>query len=246
MTQHITAQLDGNVLTLSMNRPHKKNALTHAMYTALVEGFDRAESDDTIHVLLLRGAGNTFTTGNDIGDFMASPPTGDDAPVMQFLLRLVRFPKPLVMAVGGLAIGVGATMLLHADLVVAADNASFQMPFINLGLVPEAGSSLLLPQCAGHKLATELLLLGDRFDAATAHKAGLVNRVVPAEEVDALARSLASRLAAKPPQAMALSKALLKGNTDALQARMAEEGAIFIERLGSAEAMAAFAAFMQR
>ena len=169
-SQHVTRSQDGHVLHLALDRLDKKNAITRAMYTALADELASAAEDTTVRVVVLSGRQGVFTAGNDLLDFMADPPTGPESPVFRFLMQAVAFPKPFVVAVEGPAIGIGTTILLHADLVYAAEDARLQMPFATLGLVPEAASSLLLPRLAGHVRAAELLMFGEPFSAATAHE----------------------------------------------------------------------------
>ncbi len=245
--EHIVTEARGPVLRVAMNRPEKKNALTLAMYDGLCAAFARAAADDAIRVLLITGAPGAFTAGNDIGDFMKSPPSGEGSPVMRFLQALVGFEKPIVAAVDGPAVGLGTTMLLHCDLVVASDRARFTLPFTKLGLVPEAASSLLLPALAGRQRASMWLLLGKPFGADEAREAGLVNRVVPAAELDQAADALAAELAAMPATAVRLTKRLIRqGQADAVAAAMAREGALFVERLAAPETMEAMVAFMSK
>lgn len=241
----LTSQ-DGHVLRIQMNRPEKKNALTVAMYTAMCDALDRAAADDGTRVVLLSGAPSCFTAGNDILDFMNVPPTDENSPVMRFLKTLVAFPKPLMAAVTGPAVGIGTTVLLHCDLVYAGESAVFRMPFVNLGLCPEAGSSYLLPLVMGHVRAAELLLLGGKFGPDKALAYGIVNGVVPDADLDAHALAKARELAALPPASVRLSKALMKRpHQAALVAAMTEEGAEFVQRLQSPEAIEAFTAFME-
>ena len=244
-TDHVAATLDGRVLHLVLDRPDKKNALTRAMYAALADALEDAVGSADVRAVVLSGTGGVFTGGNDLGDFMMDPPTGPDSPVFRFLRNAVGFPKPLVAAVAGPAIGIGTTILLHCDLAYAAPDAHFKMPFVDLGLVPEAASSLLLPRIAGPARAAELLLLGESFSAETAREIGLVNAVVEDPTAHALERAAA--LAAKPPEAVRQSKALLRRETaDAVGETMAREGALFMERLGSPEAQEAFTAFFEK
>jgi len=200
-----------------------------------------------VRVVLFTGEAGCFTSGNDLGDFLKSPPTGEDSPVGRFLTALASFPKPVVAAVSGPAIGIGTTMLLHCDLALADETARFRLPFVNLALVPEAASSLLLPAMVGHRVASELFLLGDAFDAETARRHGIINRVCASDTLESEALALAERLAAQPPEAIRHTKALLKHNgADAVAETMRREGAIFRKRLASPEAMEAMQAFMAR
>ena len=243
----ILIHTDAGVSTITFNRLDKKNALTEAMYSALAEAMQQAATDDAVRVLVIQGDASVFTAGNDIKDFLEHPPTSTDAPVFRFLRQLVSFPKPLIAAVAGPAVGVGTTMLFHCDLVYAGDNAAFAMPFVNLGLCPEAGSSLLAPQLVGHQRAAELLLLGEPFLAETARDLGLVNRITAPTEVNELAGAQARRLASKPMSSLLETKRLLKqGQQAALLERVAEEATVFARMLGEPAAREAFTAFMEK
>ncbi|HVG60134.1 MAG TPA: enoyl-CoA hydratase [Hyalangium sp.] len=247
MSETLLTQDAEGVRTLTFNRPEKKNAFTHAMYEAAVAALDRAGMDASVRVVMLTGAGGTFTAGNDIGDFLEQPPAGENSPVFLFLRALVNYEKPLVAAVDGAAVGIGTTMLLHCDYVVATERARFVMPFINLGVCPEGASSLLLPRNAGMALASELLMFGDPFDAATAQRAGFVNRVVPEAQLQEVAAERARTLAAKPAEALKVTKRLLREPLRAeVNAVLRREGAEFLKRLHSDEAREAFLAFMNR
>jgi enoyl-CoA hydratase/carnithine racemase len=236
----------GHVLEILFNRPEKKNALTGAMYAAVVEAFHRADADAAIRVVLLSGAGDSFTAGNDITDFQSRATTSEASPASPFLAALSSLATPLVAAVNGAAIGVGTTMLAHADLVIAARSARFVMPFTSLGLVPEAASSLLFPRLVGRQRASALLLLGEPMDAATAHDWGLVNQVVDDAELMATARGLASRLAALPPEAVRQTKDLIRNGRDDVPGRIDQELRLFHDRLRSPEAAEAFQAFVEK
>lgn len=233
-------------MEIRLQRPEKRNAITAAMYAALADALARAADEAAIRAVLISGEGEAFTAGNDLRDFLARPPQAEDGPVFRFLRAVATAPKPLVAAVQGAAVGIGVTMLLHCDLVVAAANARFSLPFVNLGLVPEAASSLLLPRLVGHQRAAEMLLLGEAFDAEAARACGLVNRVVAEGDLIDAARTLAGALAARPPEAVRLAKALLKGDGAAVAGRMAEENRHFRERLKSAELREAVAAFFEK
>lgn len=241
-----TECLEG-ILTVRINRPEKKNALNTVMYGALADALQRADEDPSIRVVLLCGCDDCFTSGNDIADFENFPPTGPDSPVLRFLVAITLAAKPIVAAVSGPAVGVGTTLLLHCDLVYAADTALFQMPFVSLGLCPEAGSTLLLPLLVGHQRAAELLLLGESFTADRAEQLGIVTAVVPPAELLRTARARALQLAAQPAAAVRLTKSLLKrGNADRLRETAAFEIRCFLERLSSPEAREALQAFMER
>ncbi len=242
----ITTERRGAVAEIVFDRPDKRNAITVAMYAALAEALEAAEADEAVRVVLFHGHGGAFTAGNDLHDFLAHPPDGSDRPVFRFLRGLAGARKPLVAAVQGPAVGIGTTMLLHCDLVLAAEDARFMLPFVNLGLVPEAASSLLLPRLAGYQRAAELFFLGDPFDAATAQRIGLVGRVVPAADLLAAARALADRLAAKAPAALLATKALLKSASVTVAERIEEEATVFVRQLQSAELQEAVAAFFEK
>lgn len=246
MSDHIVVEARGAVLELRIERPDKKNALTHAMYAALADALEAAAGDDAVSVVTVTGSGGVFTSGNDLKDFQETPPVGIDKPVYRFIRAIAAFPKILVAGVSGPAVGIGTTMLLHCDLVVATPSASFHMPFVDLGLVPEAASSLLFPRLVGPQTAARHLILGDPFDAETALRYGLVGEIV---EEDALAdrvRGLAQRVAAKPPEAVRLTKRLIRSGHDAVEQRYREEGDLFAARLRSPEAAEAFRAFFEK
>ncbi len=247
MSHDILTQTHDAVLRIQINRPDKKNALTLAMYEAMTAALLAAEADPAVRVILFAGADSCFTAGNDLADFLNSPPGGEDSPVFRFLKTLIAAQKPVLAAVHGVAVGIGTTMLLHCDLVYAGPSARFQTPFVNLGLTPEAASSLLLPQLMGHRRAAELLLLGETFDAETALAVGLINGLRADSELDAYVLHKADILAAKPPTAVRLSKQLMKRwPAAAVQQAMGQEGDIFIARLHSSEAREAMTAFFER
>jgi enoyl-CoA hydratase/carnithine racemase len=247
MNEQIGYQAADGVAQIRIERPEKKNALTAAMYTGLVDAFVRAESDKSVRVLLLRGSETCFTAGNDLQDFMNAPPRDDSSPTIRFLKQLPATHKPLVAAVAGPAVGIGTTMLLHCDLVYADPNARFQLPFVNLGLCPEAASSFLLPQIVGYPRAAELLLFGDPFSATQALEMGLISAITPAGEVIATAETKAKQLAERPAASLLLTKALLKrAHARQIEETMAEELGHFGQRLASPEAAEAFRAFYER
>ena len=247
MTQDILTHAEGGVLTVTFNRLDRKNSITSAMYGALADALQSAEADAAIRVVVLQGHETIFSAGNDIGDFLNQPPAGQDSPVFRFLHGLARFSKPLVAAVCGPAVGVGTTMLFHCDLVFAGDNAAFSMPFVNLGLCPEAASSLLVPQMFGYHRAAEALLLGEPFMAEAALEAGLVNRVLPPTETNAYAQAQARKLAAKPLASLVETKRLMKkGQGAAVLQQMQDEGASFRRMLGEPAAKEAFTAFLEK
>jgi len=246
MTDLVEFTREGQVFCVTLARPEKKNALTGAMYQALVEGFAQAARDETVGVVLLRGKDGVFTAGNDIADFLALGGSAESTSGSAFIRALAAFAKPLVAAVDGPAIGIGTTLCFHCDLVYAAPAARFQMPFVNLGLVPEAGSSLLAPQRFGYARAAEFLMLAESFDAAAAREFGLVNAVVAPEELYEHALAKAQALAAKPRDALLATRRLLRGDPTVLKARMDEEMRLFGEAVRSPQARAAFLAFMQK
>jgi len=244
---NILTQRIGGVLRIQFNRAEKKNAITAAMYQALAHALRQAERDNAVRVGLLHGAPDVYTAGNDLQDFLASPPRSTDAPVFQFLRAIHDFPKPLIAAVSGLAVGIGTTMLLHCDLVYCAPGTRFSVPFVNLGLCPEAGSSFLLPRLAGYQRAAELLMLGEPFAAETAKQIGLVNAIVPAESLLATAMAAAEKLAAKPAASLRKTKMLMKqGIHEAVKLAMGDESVAFRECLQSQEAKEAFCAFLEK
>jgi enoyl-CoA hydratase/carnithine racemase len=250
MSDHVRTSTADRVAGIEIHRPEKKNALTGEMYDAMSEAILRADADAGVHVVLLHGQADCFTSGNDLADFVAAGEAkgaGVPSPASRFLGVIRTARKPVVAAVGGVAVGIGTTMLLHCELVYAAPNARFQMPFVPLGLAPEGGSSLLLPMVAGYQRAAEMLLLGRPFGAERAVAAGLVNEVVPAERLLAHAREVALAVAALPVESVRITKEWLKRPyAAALEERMAEEIRVFGERLHSPEAKAAMGAFFQR
>ena len=249
MTADIIVSRRDAVQTVRMNRPAKKNALTRAMYDTMTAALQEGDRSPGVAVHLIVGSGGTFTAGNDIQDFAdrAVDLTQRATGASSLISTLPMLEKPIIAAVDGMAIGVGVTMLFHCDLVYASPSASFRTPFLDLGLIMEAASSLLAPRIMGHQRAFELLCLGETFGADRALLAGFVNRIVPASELEAEAGKAAERLAAKPPAALAAARRLLrKGVPEAALDRIAEEGQVFAERLGSREAKEAFAAFLGR
>jgi enoyl-CoA hydratase/carnithine racemase len=234
-------------MTLTFNRLDKKNSITSAMYGALADALAKAKDDAAIRVVVIQGHATLFSAGNDIADFLHRPPTTGEAPVFRFLHGIAAFPKPLVAAVCGPAVGVGTTMLLHCDLVYAGDNAAFSMPFVNLGIVPEAASSLLVPRMFGYHRAAEAFLLGEPFMAEAAQEVGLVNKILPPTEANDYAHKIALKLAAKPLSSLVETKRLLKMNSaEAVRERMDAEGVIFGRMLGEPAAKEAFGAFMEK
>ena len=233
------------VLTLSINRPAKRNALTRAMYAELAKGLNDAAGDFGVRCVVISSEGDHFTAGNDIKDFMDNPPTDEDSDVADFLGALLNFPKPLLASVKGHAVGVGTTMLLHCDVVVASPTANFSMPFTSLGLVPEAGSSYLFPQLVGYQRAAKIFFTGDSFGADEAKEMGLVATI--ATDTYAEAMKIAQQIAAQPPQSIINTKALLKARQhDSVAAVMRAEFQLFSMALQSEEAMEAFMNFMAK
>lgn len=246
MSEFVTVSVKDGIQKLTINRADKKNALTQDMYAVLADSLTSAETDAAIRVSIITGTADSFTSGNDIMDFLQNPPQGEDSPVFRFLHALANIRKPLITAVNGLAVGVGTTMLLHSDFVYASENATFSLPFVNLALVPEAASSLLLPKMLGHQRAAELLMLGETFTPQKAMELGIVNEVVPAEKLDETVMTVATKLAAKAPEALRLTKSLMKGDTESVLKQMQTEGEAFGSRLTSPEAREAMQAFMER
>ncbi len=248
MTEHVIVTDAGGIRTIRMNRPDKKNALTVAMYEAMTDALESANASDAVRCVLIAGVPGAFSAGNDLAEFLdaAQSSGGLTRQVLRFLPALVRCNKPLVAAVNGVAVGIGTTMLFHCDFVVAGTDARFSAPFVSLGLVPEAASSLLGPLLMGQRRAFELLAMGHPLDAAHAKDFGIANMVVASQDVDAEALKAAHEIAALPPRAVALSRGLMRGATDELLARIDQEANIFSERLHSPEAKAAFEAFFAR
>lgn len=244
---HIIVSRDGAVLEIRFNRPDKKNAITNAMYGVIADAVASAQTDDAIRAILFTSNGDFFSAGNDIKDFAAQSMGAFEGPrhVARFLEEVIKAEKPIVAAVQGHTVGVGTTMLFQCDLVYVADHARLTMPFIDLGVVPENASSLTVVQRFGYARAFSLFALNEPLNGKQAAEWGLANAAVPAGEVEAKARAAAQTLASKPPQSMRHTKKLMR-DTQALLARMNEEGAIFAERLKSPEAAAAFAAFLQK
>jgi len=245
---NILTDLKDGILSITINRPEKKNALTMAMYMGLSKAIIRGEEDKQARVFLIHGTGGSFTSGNDLKDFLDVPPRDENSPVFQFMRTINAAKKPIVAAVNGSAVGIGTTMLLHCDLVYAAKDAKFNLPFVNLGLCPEAGSSFLLPLLAGYHRAAELLLLGEPFSAEKAKEIGLVNEISEDETtVIARATEKAKRLASQPQVAVLLTKEMLKKRlSEIVRSTMSEEIRTIIERFVSPEAKEALSAFFER
>ena len=248
MSEHILVDREGGLLTLRLNRPDKMNALTRAMYSQMAEVLDAAEQDASVRALLIRGDETCFTSGNDVADFLQAPPNGMDSPVFQFMRALFDFSKPVVAAVAGPAVGIGTTLLLHCDLVYVSRDAKLRTPFVNLGLCPEFGSSLILPRLLGQARAAEVLLLGEAFTGAQAAEWGVASAALKdGAETLANAREMALRFLDLAPSAVAVSKRLMRApGREELRKVIEEEGELFGQRLRSPEAIEALSAFMQR
>ena len=248
MREFIGESLNNGVLTVTLQRADKKNAITQAMYHAMAEAAERAKTDDAVRVLLIRAEGDAFSAGNDIADFIAFGSQAQDPgdlPAFRFLKAMADLDKPAVAAVRGRAVGIGLTMLLHCDMVVVAEDALLSVPFVNLALAPEAASSILLPMAVGHQRAFELFALGEAIDGRTALAWGLANRAVPADQVEAEAGRLATALAGRAPNSIRRTKALMR-DAEGMWALMQKEGAVFGDQMKSPEAMEAFMAFSQK
>lgn len=249
MSELVLVETADRIRTITFNRPEKKNALTQDMYSAAADALNSANEDPSVRVCILTGTQGVFTAGNDIVDFTQRPPEfgeHDTPPVRQFMMALLNCRKPVIAAVDGLAIGIGVTLLLHCDLVVASDRAVFKTPFVDLALAPEYASSQLMPRIFGHAVAAELLLLGDTWDANRARETGLVNRVTPADKLAETAQFMAGILAAKAPSSLQASKALMRQPVESIEDRMDRENTIFAAQLQSPEFAEAAAAFLER
>lgn len=246
MSDHISTDIEDGILTVRICRPERRNALTGAMYAAMADALEAGARDASVRVALIVGTQGVFTAGNDIGDFLNEPPHGEGAPVHRFLAFLAATDLPLVAAVDGPAVGIGTTMLFHCDYVHVTEQAHLQMPFVDLAVVPEAGSSFLAPRLLGHPKAAELLMLGRPFNGAEAVRLGIANQVDAPEALEAAARETALAFAAKPPRALRTTKALLRHSENQLAAAMQREGEAFKQGLGSAEAKEAFQAFLEK
>jgi enoyl-CoA hydratase/carnithine racemase len=246
MTDFISTEQDDGVLIVRLQRNEKKNALTTAMYTVMADSIDRAERDPALKVLLFTGSGGVFTAGNDLHDFLENPPTGPASPVNRFIAKMVSTDVPIVAAVDGVAVGIGTTMLLHFDQVFAAERARFSLPFINLALVPEAGSSMLLVEACGYRKAAELLMLGEPFTARQALEYGIVSQICEEEDLMESARAAAHKLAAKPKDALRATKRLLRRAKEPLAERVQAEAELFARGLESPAAKEAMRAFFEK
>jgi enoyl-CoA hydratase/carnithine racemase len=248
MTAEIIVTRVGTVQVVRICRPDKKNALTQPMYAALCDAIEAGDADPGIRVHVLFGSGGVFTAGNDIADFLASA-TGAGGPgreVLRFIRLLPLIKKPVLAAVDGIAIGIGTTLLFHCDLVYATPNSTFATPFLDLGLVPEAGSSLLMPRVMGYQRAFEMLVMGSTFTAEHGRDSGFINAIVPVAELEATAMRAAEHLAAKPPESLAIARRMLRGDVAAVSARVDDEAVAFAQRLKSPEAREAFQAFAEK
>lgn len=247
MSGHILHETQDGLSVIRMNRPEKKNALTGDMYDRMTGALEEGEGSGDVRAHVLFGTGHVFTAGNDIKDFLATASGGDRANnAVTFLKRLVTLEKPIIAGVDGLAIGIGTTMLLHCDLVYATSGSLFKTPFLDLGLVPEAASSLIAPRVMGQQRAFELLCLGEGFSAARAAAAGLINDIVDVDDLEPHTLETARRIAQKPPEAMRMARSLLRGSNAEILARIDEESDLFAKRLTSDEARLAFEKFLQR
>lgn len=247
MTDHILVSRDGAVQTIRFNRPDKKNAITSAMYAQMAEALAAGETDDEVRCHVILGTPGAFTSGNDLQDFMAFAANGDlGQEVVDFLNTMAGLSKPFISGVDGLAIGIGTTIHMHCDLTFATPNSVFKTPFVDLGLVPEAASSLLAPALMGHQRAYALLAMGEAFSAQQAVEAGLIYKIVEAEALEEVVATTAANLASRAPTAMAHAKRLMKPDLDRVKARIVEEAKLFEAQLTSDEARAAFMAFMTR
>jgi enoyl-CoA hydratase/carnithine racemase len=247
MTDQIVTALKDAVLQIRINRPEKKNALTGDMYSAMTQALQLADDNAAVRVVTLTGSGDSFSSGNDVSDFVGRGSANSDGlPVGRFLAAIASTKKPLLAGVNGMAIGVGVTLLLHCDVVYAAETATFQLPFTNLGVVPEAASSQLLPQMVGYHRAAELMLFAERIDARRALEIGLINGTCAAGELPALLQSRAAVIAAKPASAILATKALLRRAPESTPARMSAENAEFARLLQTPETQAIMRAFLNR
>jgi enoyl-CoA hydratase/carnithine racemase len=246
MIKDIQSDLNNNILTINILRPKKKNALTIEMYASLSEQILNANKSSSIKTIHIKGSEDSFTAGNDLNDFMQNPPNDETSPVFKFMAALLECDKPIVAEVNGLAIGIGTTLLLHCDLVYASNKAIFQLPFINLGLVPEFASSFILPLLAGHQKASELLMLGEIFDAKTAKEIGIINNYFPENQLSIKVAEILQKLVSKPPTALSHTKRLMKSSNKKLQKVIKEEGELFREQLHGPEVKEAITAFFEK
>jgi enoyl-CoA hydratase/carnithine racemase len=247
MSEHVRVERGSGVLAITLNRPERRNAITVAMYAALADAIASAWEDGETRVITIRGEGQDFAAGNDLADFLEAAPRDDDIPVWRLLRALAECEVPIVAAVHGNCVGIGTTLLLHCDLVIADDTARFSMPFVDLGLVPEAASSMLFPRLAGRRRAARYLLLGEPFGADEAAAIGLVSHRTAPGELDSKLRDVVAALLAKPAEALRLTQGLLRhGTRDEILERMEQESSLFAERLTSEEVRQAIAAFFEK
>jgi len=246
MTKHVHTELDSGVLIVRIDRVEKKNALTSEMYAVMADAIERAECEPAIKVVLFTGSEGIFTAGNDLADFLASPSNDEDRPVNRFIVKMATTDVPLMAAVDGIAVGIGTTMLLHFDQVFASENARFSLPFINLALVPEAGSSMQLIETCGYQKAAELLMLGEPFGAVEARDCGIVAKICSSKDLLEQAMEMARKLAAKPSQALRATKRLMRRPKEPLLQRVQAEGELFFQNLSSPAAREAMSAFMEK
>lgn len=246
-TEHILTSVEDRVLTIRLNRPEKKNALTQAMYTAMADSLRHADQDASVRAILIAGTRDCFCSGNDLQDFLDVPPTGEDAPVLRLMRALAEARKPVVAALNGPAVGLGTTLLFQVDLAYAGETTRFHMPFVNIGICPEFASSYLLPRMIGHAHAAELLMLAEPFTAARALECKLINAVLPDAQVHEHARAKALKLAQQPPNALRTTKMLLKRwNVPTVNDAIAFEALHLMSMLKGPEALEAISAFMQK
>lgn len=246
MADNIRTEKSGNVLTITFDRPDKKNALLTSMYADATTALKSAVDDKDVRVVVVTGTEDSFTAGNDLKDFLENPPMSLDAPVFQFMTCLSQFPKPVIAAVNGMAIGIGTTLLFHCDLVYAVPGAQFQLPFVNIAIVPEFASTLLLPRTVGNARAAEMLLLGEAFSTERAENLGIINAVIAPEDLTETVMKTANELAAKPPGALRQAKALMRANSAETSERIALEANAVRESLNSAEFKEAATAFLEK
>ena len=248
MSEHVRVERDGAVLAITLNRPDRRNAITIAMYAALADAIESARDDQSVRIITIRGEGQDFAAGNDLADFLnAAPRTDEEIPVWQLLRALAECETPIVAAVHGNCVGIGTTMLLHCDLVIAADDSRFSMPFVDLALVPEAASSLLFPRLAGRRRSARYLLLCEPFGAEEALEIGLISHAVPAAQLVGSFQEIVRALLAKRAEALRITQKLLRqGNRDEILERMQLEGAQFADRLASDEVKQAIEAFFAK
>lgn len=244
MNDGVSIAVADGLLSIRFSRPDKKNAITRQMYLAMAEAL--LSIDGSVRAVLFSSEGDSFSAGNDLKDFLAAPPQDDSHPTIHFIRALPKVPVPMIAAVQGSAVGIGTTLLLHCDLVIAATNAVFALPFIKLGLVPEAGSTLLLPQLMGYQRAARLLLLGESFTAQEAERFGLVSQLVEPDQLEAAAQTAIGKLRALPAAALRATKALMKSDSGRTLARIDEELVVFKERLVSPELKEAASAFLEK